>query len=340
MPLVDAFGREITYLRISVTDRCNLRCTYCMPENAEHVDREDLLRFEEIDRLVGVAAGLGWRKVRLTGGEPLVRKDVLELVDRLARRKVAAAGERGLEALVMTSNGLLLARHARALARAGLDRVNVSLDTLDRERFRALTRFDRLPQVLEGIDAAVEAGLTPLKLNTVLVKGSTDDELPRFLDLARTRPLDIRFIEFMPFGGNGWSLDQVLPSDDLKARIESEIPLTPVGKEQDRGPARSFTAPGWAGRVSFISPISDRDFCGPCNRVRLTSEGRLRGCLLNENEADFRAALRRGVDDEHLATMFRRVVREKPQEHPYHRELAHGEMVGPVQGRAMHRIGG
>jgi cyclic pyranopterin phosphate synthase len=340
MPLIDPFGREITYLRISVTDRCNLKCSYCMPEHPLHVQREDVLTFEEIDRLVGAAVALGWRKVRLTGGEPLVRKDLLDLVTLLGRRKRGENGGPRLAELVMTTNAVLLSRHARALEEAGMDRVNVSLDTLDRERFTAITGYDRLPQVLEGIEAAIAAGLHPVKINTVLIKGSTGDELFDFVEMARTREVDIRFIEFMPFAENGWSLDRVLRSAELKSRIEARHPLRPVDPPRDGGPARTFTGESWRGRISFISPISDRDFCAGCNRVRLTSEGKLRGCLLNENEVDFREALRAGADDEALAAMFRRAVREKPEEHPYHHQIREGNAVGPVEGRGMYRIGG
>ncbi len=340
MPLVDPFGRQITYLRISVTDRCNLRCTYCMPDHPDHAEREDVLSFEEIDRLVGVAVALGWTKVRLTGGEPLVRKDLVDLVRMLGRRKRTSNGTPRLETLVMTTNAILLSRHAGALAEAGLDRVNVSLDTLRPDRFREITGYDKLPEVLEGIEAAVQAGLRPVKINAVLIKGSTEDELFDFVAMARDRELDIRFIEFMPFAENRWSLDRVLPSDELRARIEARHPLEAVDPPRDGGPAHSFTSPGWRGRVSFISPISDRGFCSACNRVRMTSEGLLRGCLLNENEIDFRKALRAGADDAELAAMFRRAIRLKPEEHPYHDGIRTGSAVGPVDGRGMYRIGG
>jgi cyclic pyranopterin phosphate synthase len=340
MPLVDPFGREITYLRISVTDRCNLRCTYCMPEHPHHVEREEVLTFEEIDRIVGAAVGLGWRKVRLTGGEPLVRKDCVRLVELLGRRKRPQNGDGRLEQLVMTSNGILLDRFARDLARGGLDRVNVSLDTLDRARFKAVTGYDRLEAVLAGIEAALEAGLAPVKLNTVLIRGQTEDELFGFAELARTRPLDIRFIEFMPFAGNGWDRDKVLPSAVIRDRLAGRFDLRPLEAPQDGGPARTFTAPDWRGSVSFISPMTDRSFCGSCNRVRMTSEGKLRGCLMNENEIDFRSAIRGGVDHAGLVALFRRAIGEKPEEHPFHRALAEGTAVGPVDGRGMHRIGG
>lgn len=340
MPLLDGFGREITYLRISVTDRCNLKCTYCMPQNPFHVEREEVLTFEEISRLVGVATDLGWRKVRLTGGEPLVRKDCVRLVEMLAAHKRRSEGSPRLHQLVMTTNGILLARFARDLAAAGLDRVNVSLDTLDRERFRSITGYDKLDEVQAGIEAAVEAGLTPVKLNTVLVRGAAEAELDGFLELARTRPVDVRFIEFMPFAGNGWSPDKVLPSGELKAQVEKRAPLVAVDPPRDGGPARTYTGSGWAGRISFISPISDRGFCARCNRVRMTSEGKLRGCLLNENEMDFRALLRSGAADEAVAALFRRAVREKPEEHPFHQAMEQGAASGPTLGRGMHRIGG
>jgi cyclic pyranopterin phosphate synthase len=186
----------------------------------------------------------------------------------------------------------------------------------------------------------VEAGLHPVKINTVLVQGTTEDELPGFVDMARGRPVDVRFIEFMPFGGNGWSLSRVLRSEDVKAAIERLHPLVAVEEARDGGPARTFTSPGWAGRVSFISPISDRTFCARCNRVRLTSEGKLRGCLLNENEIDFRDVLRSGASDADLAALFRRAVAQKPEEHPFHEEIERGVAVGPVEGRGMYRIGG
>jgi len=340
MPLTDRFGREITYLRISVTDRCNLRCHYCMPETPVHVERSEVLTFEEIDRLVGVAVELGWRKVRLTGGEPLVRRDLVDLVQRLSRHKQPGPDGRRLHQLVMTTNGILLDRFAGPLARAGLDRVNVSLDTLHSERFRDITRYDKLGQVLAGVEAAVDAGLTPVKINTVLIRGVTDEEAFDFVEMARKSPLDIRFIEYMPFAGNGWSLDKVLPSDELRTLISARYPLEPLDAPPDGGPARTYAAPGWAGRVSFISPITDGGFCARCNRVRLTSEGKLRGCLLNENEIDFRSALRSGASDDDLAALFRHAIRIKPEEHPFHEQIRQGVGAGPVDGRGMHRIGG
>jgi len=335
MPLIDPFNRSITYLRVSVTDRCNLRCTYCMPDHPFHVEREDVLRFEELDRLIKVAVSLGWKKVRLTGGEPLVRKNIVELVRMLARHKAS-----GLRELVMSTNGVLLDRHAMALAEAGLDRVNVSLDTLDAARFRKITGFDRFNDVMAGLQAAETAGLLPLKINAVLIRGETESEFFDFVDLARTRPWHLRFIEFMPFTGNGWSREKVLPSGELRERLAERFVLQAVDPDAHGGPAKTVTSPGWPGTVSFISPMSDRSFCTRCNRVRLTSEGLLRGCLMNENEIDFRAAMRSGIDDDALAALFRKAIGLKPEEHPYHRALLEGELVGPVDGRSMHRIGG
>ncbi|HET9233972.1 MAG TPA: GTP 3',8-cyclase MoaA [Candidatus Eisenbacteria bacterium] len=340
MPLIDPFGRAITYLRISVTDRCNLRCTYCMPDHPHHVLREDVLRFEEIDRLVRIAVMLGWKKVRLTGGEPLVRKDCVELVRLLARHKGPGSTGNRLEQLVMSTNGVLLGRYAPALREAGLDRVNVSLDTLDPVRFHKLTGYNRFREVMDGLEAAEAADLLPLKINVVLVRGETESEFFDFIDLARSRPWDIRFIEFMPFAGNGWSREKVLTSDDLRQRLRDRYVLTTVEAAPHGGPAKTVTSPGWKGSVSFISPISDRAFCTRCNRVRLTSEGLLRGCLLNENEIDFRAVLRQGIDDEALIALFRKAIGLKPEEHPYHRAMSEGVLVGPVDGRSMHRIGG
>ena len=340
MSLIDPFGRSITYLRISVTDRCNLRCSYCMPDHPLHAGREAVLRFEELDRLVRVAVSLGWKKVRLTGGEPLVRKDVVELVGMLARYKVSAGNGSRLEELVMSTNGVLLDRYAEGLAKAGLDRVNVSLDTLDPDRFRKITGYDRFAEVMAGLRAAEAAGLSPLKLNVVLVRGETESEFFDFVDLARTRPWHLRFIEFMPFAGNGWSRERVLPSGELRDRLGARYALQAVDPDAHGGPAKTVTSAGWLGTVSFISPMSDRAFCTRCNRVRLTSEGRLRGCLLNENEIDFRAVMRSGADDDQLAMLFRKAIGQKPEEHPYHRALLEGELVGPVDGRSMHRIGG
>lgn len=335
MPLVDPFGREITYLRISVTDRCNLKCSYCMPADAFHVDRDEVLSFEEIDRLVRVAVSLGWRKVRLTGGEPLVRKNCLDLVRMIGDQK-----SEGLEELVMTSNGILLSRYARDLKKAGLDRVNISLDTLKADRFKKITGYDKFAEVLAGIEAALEAGLTPVKLNTVLINGVTEDEFFDFVDLAKEKELDIRFIEFMPFAGNGWSPDQVLQSGVLKKRLEESVALTALDAPRDGGPARTFAADGWKGSVSFISPISDRSFCDRCNRVRMTSEGKLRGCLMNENEMDFREAIRAGGSDADLAALFKKAIFVKPEKHPFHEPLEQGVAVGSDDGRGMYRIGG
>ena len=340
MPLIDPFGRSITYLRISVTDRCNLRCTYCMPDHPLHVEREDVLGFEELDRLVKIAVSLGWQKVRLTGGEPLVRKNVVELVRMLARHKTPASDGTRLAELVMSTNGVLLDRHADALAQAGLDRVNVSLDTLDPMRFRKITGYDRFHEVMAGLKAAEAAGLQPIKINVVLVRGETESEFFDFVELARTRPWHMRFIEFMPFAGNAWSREKVLPSHELRARLAERFALQAVDSGAHSGPAKTVTAPQWQGTVSFISPMSDRSFCTRCNRVRLTSEGLLRGCLLNENEIDFRTALRSGADDRDLTMLFRKAIGLKPEEHPYHRALLEGELVGPVDGRSMHRIGG
>jgi cyclic pyranopterin phosphate synthase len=265
-----------------------------------------MLTFEEISRLVGVAVSLGWKKVRLTGGEPLVRKDCVRLVEMIARHKRSANGGARLHELVMTSNGLLLSRFANDLHQVGLDRVNVSVDTLVPKRFHRITGYDKLPEVLEGIHAAVDAGLAPVKINTVLIKGSTEDEFDDFVEMARTRQIDVRFIEFMPFAGNGWSPDKVLGSEELKGRLRASIDLVPVR----------------------------------CNRVRMTSEGQLRGCLLNENEIDFRIALRSGADDKALADSFRSAIALKPEEHTFHASIEEGEADGAMLGRGMYRIGG
>ncbi|MHB1414130.1 MAG: GTP 3',8-cyclase MoaA [Chloroflexota bacterium] len=326
----DAFNRPINYLRISVTDRCNLRCLYCMPaEGVQACKHEDLLTYEEIELVVRAAASLGLSKVRLTGGEPLVRANFTDLV-----RKIAAVP--GIDDLAATTNGVMLAAKAADLAAAGLKRVNVSLDTLRPERFAQLTRVDALPRVLEGIEAAQAAGLRPVKINTVVVRGFNDDEVA---DLARTtleRDWHVRFIELMPLGeSEAWKDNGYVPTSEVRALVEVLGQLEAADGAAPRagnGPARYYRLPGARGTIGFISPVSEH-FCFQCNRLRLTADGRLRPCLLRQDEVDLRAALRAGAGVEEIAEFIREAVRLKPEGH----RLVEHELP---RGRTMSQIGG
>ena len=325
----DAFNRPINYLRVSVTDRCNLRCVYCMPtDGVQLMPHEDILRYEEIERIVRAASSLGLSKVRLTGGEPLVRAGIVGLVHALANVP-------GIDDLAMTTNGILLAQQARALAAAGLRRVNVSLDTLRPERFARLCRVGRLEQVLEGIEAAQAEGLAPVKLNTVVVRGLNDDEVAEIARTTLERDWHVRFIELMPMVQSGdWEADGYVPASEIKARVETVGPLTPAAgpARPGDGPARYYRLPGARGTVGFITPVSEH-FCFQCNRLRLTADGKLRPCLLRADEIDLRAALRAGADEAKMADLIARAVRLKPEGHELARRQA-------PTGRTMSQIGG
>ncbi|MEA5019226.1 MAG: GTP 3',8-cyclase MoaA [Gordonibacter sp.] len=303
----DSHGRVIDYLRISLTDRCNFRCIYCMPEEGvNQLAHDEILRIEEIEQAVRVAADMGIRSIRLTGGEPLVRKGVVELV-----RSIADVP--GIENVSMTTNGVLLPQMASALKAAGLSRVNISLDTLDENQFRQITRCGSLDQTLAGIEAALEAGFNPVKINAVAVRSLNQDYLA-FAKLSIDRPLHVRFIEYMPVGessgvdGCGWGERDVVPSEELlgiineRARAAGMDELVAAGEDSPLGwgPARYFEFPGAQGTVGFISPLS-RHFCSECNRLRLTADGKLRPCLFSDDEYDLRAALR--ADTEGMAAM-------------------------------------
>ena len=327
MPYLDSFSRPINYLRVSVTDRCNLRCVYCMPAGGvPPLQHTDVLRYEEIARVVRAAAALGVNKVRLTGGEPLVRRNLPDLV-----RLIAAVP--GIDDISLTTNGILLPRYADELAAAGLRRVNVSLDSLRSERFRAMTRCGDLADVWAGIAAAGQAGLTPIKLNTVVIRGLNDDEVADFARLTVTRPLHVRFIEVMPLGANKhWAGDGYVPMSEVRARIEAALgPLEAVGEDDPvigNGPARYYRLPGAPGTVGLISPVSEH-FCFHCNRLRLTADGKLRPCLLSDEEIDLRSALRDGADDEELQAIIAGAIVAKPARHhleeglvPHKRQMA------------------
>lgn len=316
-PVKDEFGREIEYLRVSVTDRCNLRCVYCMPpDGVAWQSHNNILRYEEIARVVQAAAGLGMHKVRLTGGEPLVRPQVERLVEMIAAVP-------GIQDISMTTNAVLLAHQAQTLARAGLRRVNVSLDTLRPDRFAVITRGGQIAAVWRGIRAAEEAGLVPLKLNVVVARGMNDDELVDFARLTFEHAWEVRFIELMPLANeNDWGagLPPVGQRHIAAAEVQAVISqafgacLQPVYSPNGNGPATLFRLPGAPGTLGFISPVSQH-FCPTCNRLRLTADGKLRPCLLDEGEVDIRAALRNNATDDELRALLVRAIRHKPERH-------------------------
>jgi cyclic pyranopterin phosphate synthase len=306
---MDSYHRRIDYLRISITDRCNLRCIYCMPEEGiTPLRHEDVLRFEEIARLVRIGAGLGIRHLRLTGGEPLVRKGVIELVGML--RQIP-----GIETLTLTTNGIALAPLAHELAQAGLDRVNISLDTLRPERYTAITRRGRLEDALAGIEAALAAGLAPVKINNVVARGLNDDEAVDFARMTLERPWHVRFIEFMPLGEHAEQARRdYVSSDETRARIVAALGELAPAEIETHGPARTWQLPGAQGTIGFISALSEH-FCGFCNRLRLTSDGRLVPCLFSDREYDLRGPLRAGADDAALRALWGNVIAAKPDGH-------------------------
>ncbi len=325
MGCVDSFNRSISYLRVSVTDRCNLRCVYCMPpEGVPWVPHENVLRYEEIVRVVRVGAEMGITKVRLTGGEPLVRAGIASLVAMIAAIP-------GVDDLAMTTNGILLAQYAEELAKAGLHRVNVSLDTLRPERFRAITRLGSLEDVERGLVAARAAGLEPVKVNTVLMRGVNDDEIVDFARRTLREPFHVRFIEEMPVGAA--TEMRFLPVGEARERIEAAFgPLEAAHHRIGNGPASYYRIPGAEGTIGFISAVSEH-FCHQCNRLRLTADGRLRPCLLSDAEIPLREAMRGGVSDDELKQIILAAVAAKPVGH----HLDEGIIVS---GRGMSQIGG
>ncbi len=328
LPLTDAFARRIDYLRISVTDKCNLRCIYCMPaQGLPWIEREQLLRFEEIERLVRIFAGLGVTKIRLSGGEPLVRRDLHRLVAMI--RAID-----GIVDIALSTNGILLEEQLPALMSAGLTRVNVSLDTLREDRFEALARRPGLDRVLSGIDAAVRAGAVPVKINCVAMRGRNDDEIEAFARYARERDVAVRFIELMPVRENlGLSADAYIGAEEILERIASIEVLQPITGPPGNGPARYFGFANGRGSIGVISPLS-HDYCERCNRVRLTADGRLRLCLFGENHLDLKKALRAGESDERLRERVAAAMLVKPERH----HLRIGEASSQM--RAFSEIGG
>jgi GTP 3',8-cyclase len=325
-PLVDGHGRRIGDLRVSVTDRCNFRCQYCMPaEGLPWLERDAVLRFEEIQRLVALLASMGVTDVRLTGGEPLVRRDFPTLVEMLAPI---------VEDLSVTTNGFLLERDAEALVRAGVSRFNVSIDSLQRDRFYEMTRRDALPRVLRGLD--ILAGFPeahPIKINAVAMRGFTEDEVLPFARFAREHPYEVRFIEFMPLDADhAWTPDSVLAGAEVRALIEEHFPLEAEPREA-HATARVYRFADGQGSIGFINPVSE-PFCGDCNRIRLTADGKLRTCLFSLNETDLRAPLREGASDDQVEQIIRAAVWRKELKH-------HVNEPGFIQPmRTMSAIGG
>src|SRR5271165_503263 len=292
--LVDSFGRLHNNLRISVTDRCNIRCVYCMPEVAQFLPRNQLLTFEEIERFVRIVVPLGIDKIRLTGGEPLVRRELPVLVEKLAAIP-------GIKDIGLTTNGILLAPLAKALWNAGLRRINVSLDTMDPDRFQQLTRRPGFEQVIEGILAAKSAGFDPVKINAVAMRGSTEEDVVPLARFAREHGLEMRFIEYMPLDSGLWEREKVLFAAEILERISREIgPLEPAADQDPRAPAIDYDFVDGGGRVGLIASVS-RPFCMSCNRIRLTSDGKLRNCLFALDETDIRGLLRGNASDEQVA---------------------------------------
>jgi len=303
--ILDSFGRSINYLRISVTDRCNLRCIYCMPpEGVPQISHNEILSYEEIRTIVQAAAELGIYKIRLTGGEPLVRAELPNLVRMLSQIE-------GIEELSLTTNGTFLKKYALELKQAGLSRVNMSLDTLKADKFRYITRLGNLETILDGIGAAKEAGFEPVKINTVVMRGINDDEI---LDFARMTYKDgwhIRFIELMPFKG----VAEFVPSIELRQHISLLGKLEPCASITGNGPATYYRLAGAEGTIGFIAPLTETSFCSRCNRMRLTPDGKLRPCLLGEDEIDLKMPLRNNASMEELKSLILEAVASKPEHH-------------------------
>jgi len=328
--LVDSYGRRIKNMRISITDKCNFRCTYCMPaEGLPWLKKAEILSYEEIERIARVAASIGIEQIRLTGGEPLVRRDVPELVRQLHKIE-------GLHSLSITTNGILLKQQAAALAEAGLTRINVSLDSLIREKFAQLTRRDQFTRVLEGLEELEKyPSIHPIKVNAVAIKGYSEEEVLDFVHLARRKAYVIRWIEFMPLDADQiWRKEDILTGGELKAIIEAEYgPLVPITSGDPSETARRYTFSDGIGEVGFINPVSE-PFCSTCDRIRLTADGQLRTCLFSTEETDLRAVLRSGASDEELIQAIRQAV--------WNKELKHyiGDKRFKRANRSMSMIGG
>ena len=330
MALIDSFGRVHDDLRLSITDRCNLRCTYCMPEDPVWFDRAALLTYEEMTRVARIAVGEGVRKIRVTGGEPLVRRDVTTLITALAAIP-------GVQDLSLTTNGVLLGSMAAALASAGLMRLNVSLDTLDRRRFEALTGRDRLRDVLSGLTAARAAGIAPIKINAVLLRGRNEGDAVPLAAFGRDEGYEVRFIECMPLGnGEAWDPTSVVTGASIRAAIGARWPIVRDPAEDPHAPASRFLYEDGAGAVGFIDSVS-APFCADCSRLRVTSDGKVRVCLYDDRETDLRAALRGGAGDEEVARLLHGALRQKGRGGAL--DILASQEALPLA-RTMHQIGG
>jgi cyclic pyranopterin phosphate synthase len=326
--LLDDYYRKINYLRLSVTDRCNLRCRYCMPEEGvESINHRDLLTYEEIRKVIEVFARNGISKIRLTGGEPLVRKGVVDLIKGIARIE-------GVKDLSLTTNGVLLKEYAGDLAEAGLRRINISLDTLHPDRFAYITRRDRFNEVWAGIEEALRQRLSPVKVNIVVIKGFNDDEIKDFARLSLTYPLHIRFIEFMPVGeGGNWDGAEIISPSQIMEEIKEIGELIPIGPEANDGPAKRYYIKGSMGEIGFIAPVSSH-FCEQCNRLRLTPDGKIRPCLFSDEEIDLKGVLRGSGGEEKVEEVLYQALQAKPEGHRI------GDRRFKKCQRGMHAIGG
>jgi cyclic pyranopterin phosphate synthase len=318
--MIDSYGRNINYLRISVTDLCNLRCRYCMPEKGvTKIQYDEILRLEEIYELAKKFVKLGVNKIRITGGEPLIRKGILSLIENIGSLE-------GIKDFTMTTNGIFLKKYAKDLKNAGLNRVNISLDTMNEKKYSDITKGGNLKNVLEGIEEARKVGLTPIKLNTVLVGGFNDNEIEDFVNLTKSEEIDVRFIELMPIGqAKGWSLDKFISNKIVLEKIKD---LKEIKREDVSSPAKYYKLPNGKGKIGLINPISCK-FCEHCNRVRLTADGKVKPCLHSNDEIDLRNALRNGEDVEKVIV---NLIKNKPKEH----NLEDGEYIK----RNMIAIGG
>lgn len=322
-PLTDRFGRRHTYLRVSITDRCNLRCQYCMPaEGIPWLERKELLSFEEITRVVRVLAMAGVTKVRITGGEPTVRKGMDGLIAEVAQTE-------GVEEVAMTTNGTTLAKMAQPYRDAGLTHLNVSIDSLRRERFQAITRTDKMDTVLEGIERALEVGFEPVKVNVVVMKGVNDDEIGDFVEFAKGRPVNVRFIEFMPFDGNEWSKDRMFTYAEMLEAVRSKHQIEPMEHRKFQV-AKDFRIVGGRGTVSFVTSMTD-DFCGECNRLRLTATGEFKPCLFMLPNVSVRDRMRSGCDDDEILDAVHESLAGKWAGHPGPEKLLHLKNASMIQ---------
>ena len=325
--LKDSYERVIDYIRISIIDRCNLRCIYCMPsEGIRPIEHKEILSYEEIIRITRIAAGIGVRKIRITGGEPLIRKDLPYLVSSINNIE-------GIEDISLTTNGILLKKYAQTLASAGLKRVNVSLDTLRPDRYKEITRGGDIDKVWEGICEAERAGLLPVKINMVPIRGFNDDEIEDFARLTLKTSYNVRFIEFMPIGAKEiWNHEKYISTEKIKERVSKIAPMLPV-KIRRNGPARYFRFDGALGVIGFISPVTHH-FCTSCNRLRLTSDGKLRPCLFSETEIDLKSTMRCGASDEEIERLLRLSIEIKPKGHNINHERSFAHL------KPMSKIGG